>query len=325
MATTKITTEMFRAAVGAAVRAPSMYNAQPWRFALSDGRIRVGMDPVRLLPVADPNRWAARLACGAAVASIQLALAVDGVATEVDLTADPNDDLLVATVTAIGPHTPTPRERALHAAIPVRHSDRRPFVDVAVPTAARTRMVAAARNAGASLVLTDDRASVARIAEIIREADERLHRDAAYVAELREWVGRHEVDSAGIAPEEAGVVPAGHDVLALRDFGGPPRAPGRDFETDPLVGVLTHSGSGRIVDTTAGIALLMVLLTATDERLATSMLSQPIEVSEMREELRRVLGVAGQPHMVLRVGYGQPKGPSDRRGIDSVIDTSGRA
>ena len=66
----------------------------------------------------------------------------------------------------------------------------------------------------------------------------------------------------------------------------------------------------------------MVLLTATDQRLATSMLSQPIEVPQLREELRRALGEAGRPYMVIRIGFGQPDGVSFRRGIDSVIDTA---
>jgi hypothetical protein len=52
--------DLFRDAVAAAVRAPSVYNAQPWRFALHDGRIDIRIDPYLLLPIADPDRWSAR-------------------------------------------------------------------------------------------------------------------------------------------------------------------------------------------------------------------------------------------------------------------------
>jgi hypothetical protein len=62
------------------------------------------------------------------------------------------------------------------------------------------------------------------------------------------------------------------------------------------------------------------LLAATDERLATSMLSQPIEIPELRDQLRDAAGQPGRPHMVLRIGFGQPDGASPRRLIDSVID-----
>jgi len=317
--TTAITTDQFRAAVAAGIWAPSMYNAQPWRFALHDGSIHVRIDPYRLLPVADPTRWAARMACGAAVANVQLALAVAGVATDADLTGD-NDQLLVATVTPTDAHTPTPAERALYAAIQHRRSNRHPFFDAEVPADARARMAAAAAGVGSSLLLIDDRPTVARIADIVRTADDQLHHDPAYVAELRAWVGRRDIDRTGIGPHDAGPAPAGQDLLARRDFGGPPRAPGRDFESDPLIGVLSHIGSGRYGDARAGLALQMVLLTATTQRLATSMLSQPIEVPELREELRRALGDPGRPHMVIRIGYGQPVGASARRDIDSVID-----
>jgi hypothetical protein len=320
--TTALTVDQFRDAVAAAVRAPSTYNIQPWRFTLRGGAIEIRIDGHRLLPVADPHRWAARIACGAAITDIQLALAVAGIGTEVGLAGLSDDDLLVATITAVGPYTPSPRERGLYAAIPLRHSNRRPFFDAAVPAAARARLQTAAEQAGARLTLTDDRQTVANIADIIRDADQRLHTNPAYDAEQRTWMGHH-LDSAGIPPHAAGVEPAGHDLLTMRDYGGPARAPGRDFESDPLVGVLSHRASTRPDDVRAGMALQIVLLTATDERLATSMLSQPIEIAELRDELRRVTGQHNRPHMVIRIGYGQPTRASARRRIDDVIDNTG--
>lgn len=318
-ATTALTVEQFRDAVAAAVRAPSMYNVQPWRFALRDGCVEVSVDDRRRLPVADPSGWAARVACGAAIADLRLALASAGIGTEVRL-ARPADDPLVASIVPTGPYTASPRERALYAAIPVRRSDRRPYFDVRVPTPARARLEAAAAEAGARLTLTDDRQDVANIADIIRDADRRLHSNAAYLAELRAWTGYRPDDGAGIRPDEAGVAPAGHDLLAMRDYGGPDRGPGRDFETDPLIGVLSHRGRSTQDDVEAGAALQMVLLTATDERLATSMLSQPVELADLREDLRRITGHDSRPQMVIRIGYGQPGPASTRRDLDDVID-----
>lgn len=315
-----ITVDQFRDAIGAAVRAPSIYNAQPWRFTLRDGIIEVRIDPYRLLPIADPDRWGARIACGAATANIRLALAVAGIRTEIHLACDTKDDLLVALVSPVGRHTPSPRERALHTAIPVRHSNRRPFFNAAVPVSARARLIDAADLAGASLMLTDDRLAVTGIADIVRAADARLRGNAAYRVEMQTWIAHHRVERAGISPDEAGVAPAGSDVLPMRDFEGPERRPGRDYETDPLIGVLSHSGTTRDADVAAGLALQMVLLTATDERLATSLLSQPIEVPEFREQLSRVTGHQSSPRMVIRIGFGQPGGVSPRRSVDSVTD-----
>jgi nitroreductase len=319
-ATIGINVDAFRAAVSAAVRAPSVYNAQPWRFALHDGAIEVRIDPYRLLPVADPDRWAARIACGAAIANIQLSLAVAGVTPHTRVWPSSHDPLLVAAITGGGPCTPSPRQTALHAAIPHRHSNRRPFFDAPVPLAARAHLSAAAEAAGAWLAVIYDREPVARVADIIRRADERLRRDAAYVAEMNAWISRAATERTGIPVDAAGTAPAGQDLLAMRDYGGKDRAVGKEFEQDPLIAVLGTRGNGRHDDVIAGVALQHVLLTATCDRLATSMLSQPVERSDTREELRQAVGRHGRAQLVIRVGFGQPVADSPRQPIDSVID-----
>ena len=53
-----IDVDLFHTTVTAAVRAPSVYNVQPWRFALADGTIEVRVDPYvgrRGSPVAPPS------------------------------------------------------------------------------------------------------------------------------------------------------------------------------------------------------------------------------------------------------------------------------
>lgn len=317
---TGIDVELFRSAVEAAVRAPSVYNSQPWRFALHGDRIQVRIDPYRLLPVADPNRWSARLACGAAISNIELSLAVSGVAPSTTLWPNAIDPFLVAEIAANGPCTATPRQSSLYEAIPRRHSNRHPFADVPVPLDARAALAAAAADAGAWLVLVSDRVAVAGIAEIIRSADEWLRRDAAYVAEMNAWIGRAAVERVGIPPAAAGTAPAGQDLLAMRDYGGKPRASGRDFEQDPLLAVLGTSADGRYADVTAGMAMQTVLLTATQYRLATSILSQPIELPDTRDELCRSVHHYGTAQLIIRIGFGRFVSSSPRRSVDSVID-----
>jgi hypothetical protein len=53
----------------AAVAAPSLHNAQPWRFRIwpSSSVIELAADPARMLPSADPHGRAAHIACGAAL------------------------------------------------------------------------------------------------------------------------------------------------------------------------------------------------------------------------------------------------------------------
>ena len=135
---------------------------------------------------------------------------------------------------------------------------------------------------------------------------------------MEAWTQRRET-ADGVPAEAGGPSPEPQDLLAMRDFGGPARASGRDFESDPLVAVLGTPGDTFRDQLVAGQALQRVLLTATEHRLAVSLLSQPIEVPAARERLRRGLGRLGAPQMVLRIGYGQPGFPTPRRPVSEVV------
>jgi hypothetical protein len=63
-----------------------------------------------------------------------------------------------------------------------------------------------------------------------------------------------------------------------------------------------------------------VLLTATAAGLATSFLSQVVEVAATRLALRDLIGGGLWPQAVLRIGYGSPVPPTPRRDVDDVVD-----
>jgi hypothetical protein len=71
----------------------------------------------------------------------------------------------------------------------------------------------------------------------------------------------------------------------------------------------------------AGQALQRVLLTATAAGLQASFLNQPIEISSMRLQLARDLGLPGHPQLLLRFGYGPNVAPTPRREVSDVLVT----
>ncbi|MEU3457159.1 nitroreductase [Micromonospora sp. NPDC006766] len=317
--TTGFTVEQLRSAVTDAVRAPSLHNTQPWRFRLRDGGIELSVDPLRRLPATDPSGWGARIAAGAVLFNLRLALAVAGTPATVRLRPYPADPNVVARLVPDVPRRPTPNEQILHAAISRRFSNRAPFWPDPVPADARWRIGEAARAEHCWLELLIGTGAVNAFAEITRSAHRVLERDPAYVAERTAWI-RSEPAPDGVPAAAGGPRGEPQDLLPQRGFGGRDRAPGRDFEPEPLVAVLGSAGNTTADQIVAGQALQRVLLTATDAGLSVSMISQPIEVSGAREALRLSLGRFGTPQMGLRIGYGQPGTATPRRPVDEVLD-----
>jgi nitroreductase len=305
-------------AAAAAIRAPSLHNSQPWRFRLRDGGIEVLADPARQLTVADSGGWAVRIACGAAAFNARLALATGGLPAVVQLRPHDATPDVMARLTPATPRPPTYLERDLYAAIPRRHSNRQPFWPDPVPSDVRARLIEAARAEGGWLDLLVGMTALSGFAEIANCADRVLRRDFRYQAELSTWL---HADAApdGVPVTAGGPAPEPQDLLPQRSFGDRRRPAGRDYEPEPLVAVLGSAADRPIDQLVAGQALQRVLLTVTDAGLASSMISQPIEVPAAREQLRRSLRRTGAPQMALRIGFGQAGRPTGRRPLDEVL------
>jgi nitroreductase len=307
-----------RRAAAAAVRAPSIHNSQPWRFRLRDGAVEILADRSRQLTVADSGGWALRIACGAATFNARLALAAAGTPATVVLRPDDRDSDLMARLTPAEPRPATYLETDLFAAVGRRHSNRRPFWPNPVPAETRVRLIEAARAEAGWLDLLVGMTALTGFAEIAQSAERVLRRNEQYQAELSSWV---RVDTApdGVSVTAGAPSAEPQDLLPQRALGTPARAPGRDFEPEPLIAVLGVAGDLPYDQLVAGQALQRVLLTATDAGLASSMISQPIEVPAAREQLRRSLSRSGTPQMALRLGYGHPGRPTTRRDLDEVL------
>jgi nitroreductase len=311
----------FAELIGAATRAPSIHNSQPWRFRHGGDDIEVLVDPDRMTRAGDPTGRAARVSCGAAVLNLRLALAVRGTPADVTV-CPPGADDVVARLSPGRPRPATPHEHRLFAAIPRRHSNRHPFAETPVPVAVRTDLIRAASDEGGWLDLVLGPAALDDTARLVGIADDILNRDEAYRAELHAWT-RSTVDTTDGVPQAAGgPAPRPGELLRRRDFGGD--SGGREFEHEPLVGVLGGPGDRPADDMVAGMALQRVLLTATDLGLASSMFSQPIDVPAVREELRVAIGRHDPPQMLLRFGYAVALAPTPRRPAHEVIVKANR-
>jgi nitroreductase len=307
------------AIVADAIAAPSLHNTQPWRFVAYPDMTELYLDPQRLLVVADPNGREARLSCGAALFNLRLALRARGMSGETRLLPDRSRPRLLAVVRVVASRPGTPLEAGLHRAIHRRHSHRRPFHPTPVPAHVRKLVVAAAVSEGAELRLIDDPSPVARLAGLVRRAEHQQQNDPRFADELARWTFDGRTRRDGVPRAAGGPRPPADGLVVLRDFAPDLPRLVRDYEPDPLFGVLLSHGDTPVDHLRAGQALQRMLLTATAHGAAASLLSQPVELPAARAALQKLLATSARPQIVLRLGMASPMPSTPRRPVHDVL------
>jgi len=306
--------------VGSAILAPSVLNTQPWLFHGHGEVINVHADASRMLPVIDPTGRAAMISCAAATFNLRLAIQASGRQPVVHLLPDVDDALHVARVGLTGPAEMTTAERTLYQAIPNRRTNRLPFRDERLPVEVVSHLEEAADAEGGILrVLTS--AEVPDVVKTVHEADRVQRANPEVRAEVGRWTNRPPGDRDGLTTSALGPRPRDPSAV-VRDFAFGYPVPGREtaaFEKMASLAVLYTYGDTRMDWLRAGMALQRVLLTATALDVATSLLTQALEVASLRWLLRiPALGVVA-PQAMLRLGYGVPVHPSPRRPVGDVL------
>jgi len=321
-----------RAAVACATSAPSVWNSQPWRWRAGthDG-VDLFADRSRRQNTTDPHGHDLLLSCGAALNHLVVALAAAGWAARVTRMPDPEyrDHLAHVTLEAA---TPSAEVARLVAAIPRRRTDRRRFSADPVSPELLDTLVERAAECGADLHVVAASAARRRLVEAIAEAGPLQRQQMGYAAELAKWTGRYAAAGDGIPP--ANIITSGADRVGdvpMRPVpdGRLTQSPhGLEHDDASVLMLLCTDDDDRLSVLRAGEATSAVLLAATGLGLATTPLSQPLEVAETRATIRnRVLGPHLQPQIVLRVGWASPGTPelppTRRRPLKHVLPPIG--
>ncbi|MFD8980208.1 Acg family FMN-binding oxidoreductase [Streptomyces sp. NPDC059564] len=322
-----IDTETVSQLVGDAVTAPSMHNAQPWKFVYrsGSGTIELHGDPGRAMTRTDPNHRALHVGCAAALFNLRVSAVRHGLRARVRLLPDDLRPWLLATAVIDGACDEDHELAALHDALRRRHTSRFPFSDELVPDALMDGLRSAARLEGCRLTVPGDW-HMETLLELIRDAEHREEIDPLVRAETSAWASPPRattgtrgdgIPSAAFGPRSSG------GSSPVRDFGRDRPTPGRGwavFEKRPQLALLGTPTDTRTDWLRAGQALERVLLQATADGIATSMTSQPLEWRELRWTVRDPAETMGHVQMVLRLGYG-PQGPdTPRRPVDEVLE-----
>jgi hypothetical protein len=147
-------------------------------------------------------------------------------------------------------------------------------------------------------------------------ADSTQREDPDYLAELAAWTARtgHRdgVPAGALAPRPD------RSPRGLRDFDPRPGGRTAHVAADPTIAVLYTTGDERLDWLCAGMAMQTVLLTATAHGLATTVLTQPVEVAVARAQM----SAPGDPRVAqvaLRFGFGPRTPATPRRPIAEVL------
>ncbi|MFI1280895.1 Acg family FMN-binding oxidoreductase [Streptomyces sp. NPDC020858] len=310
-----------------AVAAPSMHNAQPWKFVHhpESGIVELHGDPARAMAHADPDHRALHLGCAAALFNLRVSATWAGWEPTVRLLPDHGDPWFLAEVRLRRPERADLATAALHSAVRRRHSSRFPFSEEEIPPALLDGLRSAALLEGCRLAVPDAW-HTETVLGLVHDSEHREEIDPTLRAETKAWTyagtPEQQVRPDGIPSYAFGPKQSGRGAV-VRDFGRSEPVPGRGwaaFERRPHLALLGTTGDTPEDWLRAGQALERVLLQATADGLVTSMTSQPLEWPELRWTVRDPGASMSHVQMVIRLGYG-PEGPATpRRPVTDVLD-----
>ena len=299
-----------------AALAPSSHNTQPWRFRVAAKYVDVIADFSRRLPENDPNDRELLISCGCALMNIRLAAAHFRVAPEIEYHPDFGRPEVLARL-VFNPTEEAEEDPQLYDAIQKRRTSRVAFSSRVVPDELEAGLQAPAAREGAWLdVVSEDKRE--GMAQLVAEADEALWSRRAWRAELASWL-RPPSAGDGLSTNAA-LAPIIRTIVRLVNRG---RAMGKKnsaiARAAPLLAVLGTYGDAEADWLVAGQALQRMLLWAAANGLQAGFLNQPVQVPALRDKLTHVLGIAGFPQIVMRLGFPeQPLPAAPRRDLDEV-------
>jgi nitroreductase len=293
----------------AALRAPSIFNTQPWRWQLVGSTALLSVAPERQLAQLDPDARMLLVSCGTALHHAVVALGSAGYRAEVDRLPNPDRPELVARLRRGEPAEMDGQFAEQYRAIYVRRTDRRPFGDVPPTPGDLAALRSAAERHGVHLHILGEDAVPAFAAAVAHAADVE-HTEPLVREEIAAWSDRPTAARDGVSQRTT--VDDDRRTIPTRDFISSKHAalpPGTGTDRGTVYAVLFTDGDERQDWLAAGEALSDVWLTLTGRGLAASPISEVIEVDAARQALRRLLAGVGYPAIALRIGV--PVDPHD--------------
>jgi nitroreductase len=321
------TTEKLKFLLNYAILAPSGHNTQPWSFKLVNDAVELHTDLTRALPIVDPDNRELIISCGAALFHLKIAINYFGYQDVVKIFPTEDKPDLLARIGIGNKKLVSDKEKLLFHAILQRRTNRLPFADRQLDRSFLSELSLAASSPSTQLQIIPDNLRQTIINLIVR-GDRLQLANPLFRQELARWI------RSGNSPHHDGIPIYAQGIdeqfdaltpiisLAIRSFnlGKSQSAQNQKLAAQAPVLVLLTSKHDTPHDWLAtGEALAHLLLRAKVDRVWASFFNQPIQISQLRSQLKALFPEHGYPQILLRLGYGRDIKPTPRRSVGEII------
>lgn len=309
--------------IGYAVLAPSTLNTQPWKFKVADEKISVFADKSRRLPVIDPQDRELIISCGAAIANIEAALTNFGMTYRLNFFPNPKDENHLMDIVILGKKIVRDIDKKLFKSILLRRTNRFPFEEKELDGLVLQRLTNIVSEEKVKLHLIKHYRTL--LTKIINRGDKIQSGNQEFCNELSQWVHPERVENPDGIPGYAFgagdmLSDSGPFYIGNLNTGNLQAARDRNLIKGSPALLMIETKTNTVKDwLRTGIAMEKMLLLATSEKLSASYLNQPLEVSDLYQEIITRMNLKGFPQIILRVGYGKEVKPTPRRSVEEVL------
>lgn len=311
-----------------AILAPSGHNTQPWIFSIKEEEVAINLyaDRARALPVIDPDDRELIISCGAALANLTIAMQYYEYIPEIEYFPSESDNDWLAKIKPIPGYEPDENDRKLFRAIKIRRTNRLPYADDKIDQfyIEKFKALISEENITLHIIEESNRENIIRI---IENADRVQAANKSFCRELAQWIHPNRTNSKDGIPGYAfgmgDLISYGSPFfIGNLNWGEIQAARDRNLvKGSPLIVILESKKDTPFDWIKTGIALEKLLLKAASKNIAASYLNQPLEIPELRHQVRELFQMKGFPQLILRLGYGKEIKPTPRREVEEVITT----
>lgn len=299
-------------------RAPSVHNTQPWSLSMRDRVVELNEQHDAEPSRHDPQGRDRVISCGAALTNLVLAVRKLGWRAELAF----GDVRALVSVTGSSRLPPTDGELGRYEAIAHRTSHRRPFDPSPISEADERALLNAAESVPlvrAQWVSGSEEAL--HVARLLTYAARVQHADASYQRELASWIVQHtESERRGVPSQALGTQGLG----AVGLVSGATHVPDETWlaarvEAESVL-VLSTPDDGVRAQLDAGAGLESAWLEATHRALGASVMTQCLQLNEIREGLGQRRHGADAVQALMRFGHPVANVPrSARRPLEELF------